>query len=66
MSKLEYHGGNGYDGLSEYGKYEVVYSKREIFINLSKARALYDSLNEDKALWDINRVPELLECHILS
>jgi hypothetical protein len=36
------------------------------FTKLSEARAYYESLNEEKAIWDITTIPELLECHTLS
>jgi len=33
------------------------------FTNLSKAKEYYESLNEEKAIWDITTIAELLECH---
>ena len=66
--KLEYYGGNGYDGVNEKGSFEVKASasKDKLFNSLSDARDYYNSLNEIKALWDLTTIPELLEAHILA
>lgn len=50
--KLEYYGGDGFGGLSQFGDYRVKYQdidKR--FTSLKMAREFYDSLNEPKAFW---------------
>lgn len=64
--KLEYYGGSGYGGVPEKGTFQVktgLSLANRIFNNLSKAREYYDKLNIEKALWDLTRIPELLECH---
>jgi hypothetical protein len=61
--KLKYYGGQGYDYSSESGTFEVRTRTTERFTKLSEARKYYDSLNEEKAIWDITSVSELLECH---
>ena len=65
MGKLKYYGGNGYDYAKENGIFEVRAKDTKTFTELLKAREYYDSLNEDKAIWDLTNIPELLECHTL-
>jgi len=60
---LKYYGGQGYEYSEEVGKFEVKAKTIKNFNRLSEARSYYDSLNEEKAIWDITKVPELLECH---
>ena len=69
---LEYYGGKGFLGLPEIGFYEVSYEvkednqyvgKHKRFKSLSKAIKFYQSLKSDKAIWQRDPIPELLECH---
>ncbi len=65
--ELKHYGGNGYDGVKEDGVFEVKTDRRgKLFSSLSDARQYYDRLNEGKALWDLTRIPELLEAHTLT
>ena len=66
MNKLEYYGGDGYGSSTEIGKFEVKASKTKTFNKLSEARKYFDSLNEEKAIWDLTRAPELLDCYVLN
>lgn len=63
MKKLKYYGGQGYYYSNENGKFEVKAKEIKIFNKLSEARKYYDSLNEEKGIWDITKLPELLEAH---
>jgi len=63
MKKLKFIAGDGYFYSNEIGKFEVKAKEIKIFNKLSEARKYYDSLNEEKAIWDITRMPELLEYH---
>ena len=67
MKKLEFLSGQGYEYSKENGKFEVKYGNEyKIFIHLSEAKKFYKSLNEEKSIWDITNMPELLECHVFS
>ena len=67
MKQLEFISGQGYDYSKENGNFEVKYGNEyKIFIHLSEAKKFYESLNEEKAIWDITTIPELLECHVFS
>jgi hypothetical protein len=77
--KLRFNSGIGYGYSKEIGKFEVKTSgynyspendRFEVnvmvikkFTKLSEAVAYYESLNEEKAIWDVTIIPELLECH---
>lgn len=62
--ELQHYGGDGFGGLKEYGLYFVHYQeKKKPFNSLSKARAFYDSLNEEKAFWSHNNAPELIDAY---
>jgi hypothetical protein len=61
--KLKYCGGEGYKYSNEIGKFKVVSKTNKTFDKLSEAKKYYQSLNEEKAIWDISAIPELLECH---
>lgn len=63
MKKLKYYGGQGFDYSNENGKFEVKANEVKQFTKLSEAKKYYESLNEEKAIWDITTIPELLECH---
>lgn len=69
--QLEYYGGNGVESVfNDKGKFEVNFGGDKkiirVFVSLKEAKRFYDSLNEPKALWDMTRIPELLECHTLA
>ena len=67
MKKLEYYGGQGFGYSNENGKFEVRANKTKLFTKLSEAKKYYDSLNEEKAIWDITTSKaELLECHTIT
>lgn len=63
MEKLKNYGGQGYGFSKEIGKFEVKAKETKEFNKLSEARSYYDSLNEEKAIWDLTKIPELLDCH---
>ena len=69
--KLVYYGGDGYDYSPENGIYLIKYQsdnehKEKEFSKLSEARKFYDNLFCEKAFWDMNTIPELLDCHYLD
>lgn len=71
MAQLEYYGGDGIESVfSDNGKFEVHFggdkNNIRVFVSLKEAKRFYDSLNEEKALWDVTRIPELLEAHTLQ
>lgn len=62
--KLVPYGGDGFGGCKEIAMYEVKFESKEhgkYFNRLSKAREFYDSLNEEKFIWSIDGMPELLD-----
>lgn len=61
--KLKYYDGQGYSYSKENGKFEVKANQNKKFNNLSEAKEYYESLNEEKAIWDVTTIPELIECH---
>lgn len=63
IRKLKRLGGNGYDYSHENGKFEVRSIVIKQFTKLSEAKEHYESLKEEKTIWDITGIPELLECH---
>ena len=63
MKKLKYYGGQGYSYSGENGKFEVKANETKHFTKLSEAKKYYETLNEEKAIWDITSMPELIECH---
>ena len=65
--KLVDYGGQGFAFSKENGKFEVqATSSIKVFTQLSEARKYYDSLNEEKAIWDITGMPELLDCQVFE
>lgn len=62
---LLYYGGQGYAYTDEIGTFEVKIGEIETkkFSKLSEARLYYDSINEEKAMWDMTKIPKLLEAH---
>lgn len=62
MKKTIIHSGNGFHGVKENGKFEVKAKETKQFTKLSEAKKYYQSLNEEKAIWDVTLMPELLEC----
>lgn len=67
MKKLKYYGGNGFEGIEDNGDFEVRQGEeiKTRFDSLQKAKEFYESLNCDKAIWDLTHIPELIECHTL-
>lgn len=61
--QLKHYGGEGYGYAKENGKFTVKATITKEFTKLSEARKYYDSLNEEKALWDYTRGAELLDAH---
>jgi hypothetical protein len=59
--KLRNYGGSGFDYASEDGLFKVVATETKQFNKLSEAKAYYESLNEQKAIWDLTKLPELLD-----
>jgi hypothetical protein len=67
MQELIYYGGEGYDYAPEKGEFAVkTDSEEKKFERLSDAIEYYDSLNEEKCLWDLTKLPELLSAHTLK
>jgi predicted nuclease of restriction endonuclease-like RecB superfamily len=70
--KLIYYGGNGFESANEIGKFEVKYGdgddseKTKEFTSLTETKEFYKKLRTSKAAWDVERIPELLECHTLE
>ena len=65
MSKLEFIAGDDNYDPAKKGLFEVRASITKKFDNLNEAITYYNSLHEDKALWDFTTIPELLESHRL-
>jgi len=63
--KLKYYGGQGYGYSKEIGKFKVKAKAKDnkTFDKLSEAKRYYESLNEEKAIWDVTTIPKLIECH---
>jgi len=61
--KLKYYGGQGLCYSPNIGKFQVKTTKVKEFDKLREAVDYYNSLHEEKALWDVTTIPELLECH---
>jgi hypothetical protein len=61
--KLKHYGGQGYEYSKENGKFEVRAKETKVFYILSEAKKYYENLNEEKAIWDLTRLPELIDCH---
>ena len=54
--------GHGFSYVRVIGKFEVKYnSDSKFFDNFNQAKSFYESLNGEKAIWDITTIPELLE-----
>jgi hypothetical protein len=65
VNKLNLYGGQGYDYSNEIGLFEVKAKQNKTFTSLKEAKKYYESLNENKAIWDITKIPELIECHYI-
>jgi hypothetical protein len=64
MKKLKYYGGQGYGYSNEIGKFEV---NGKPFTKLSEAKEYYESLNEEKSIWEVTTaIPELIEGHTFN
>lgn len=66
--ELVYYGGSGTEYSDEIGEYEVKYEefgeeKENLFSNLKDAVSFFESLNCEKALWDVSGMPELLDAY---
>jgi len=63
--KLEYYGGDGWGSMMCAGRFEVKHSNNsQIFTDKTKARHFYDSLQCEKAAWDLTgHRQELMEAH---
>jgi hypothetical protein len=63
------YGGCGISNCEEIGKFEVKWSYKgvemeTVFTSIHKAYEFYNSITEEtKALWDMTRLAELVECH---
>lgn len=64
--KLVSVSGQGYDYSPEIGIFEVSGSIVKQFTKLSEAIEYYESLYEEKAIWDITTIPELLDCAVFE
>jgi|GEM_PF-7077117 len=53
--------GQGISRAKENGKFVVKGDVEKSFTTLSDAIAYYDALENDKAIWDVTTIPELLE-----
>ena len=63
-NKLKFISGQGYEHSKENGKFEVKSNGVTKFTKLSEAKKFYDSINEEKAIWDKTYCfAELIECH---
>lgn len=63
--KLKYYGGSGFSYSNKNGKYEVRYKELvKKFTDLEKAKKFFDSLDEEKAIWDVSGLSELLSCYV--
>ena len=55
------YGGDGYDYSDEFGMFKVKYTGNlKSFTKLSVARRFYERLKCSKAIWDVTKIPELL------
>lgn len=70
--EMSHYGGEGFGFSKEDGVYEVKWStpikkidKVKKFTKLSEARKFYSGIKTttSKAIWGINPIPELLDCH---
>jgi len=65
MKPLNFYGGIGYENIEEDGEFEVRVNdiERKKFYKLSEAKLYYDSIKEEKSLWQLERLPKLLQAH---
>lgn len=71
--ELYYYGGNGWESAHKVGIFEVKATETKTFTNINDAKKYYESLNEEKACWDLTTcdlttcglttILELIECH---
>jgi hypothetical protein len=63
---LEHYGGNGYSYSTEDGTFEVRVEGKgnKKFNKLSEAREYFDSINEERFIWDVTTIPELLDGYV--
>ena len=54
--------GSGWGYCNSKGIFEVKWSNNKVkFTDLKDAKKFYESIKEDKAFWDVTRLPELIE-----
>lgn len=64
MKKLNYYGGAGLNNTKKKGVFEVrAYEKVYRFEKLSDAIKLYRELNCEKTIWDVTKIPVLLDAY---
>ena len=72
MKTLEHYGGNGFNNYdeegnkvpSEIGKFEVkTRHETKSFTSLSQARAYFESIDGERAIWDKTGISELLDAY---
>jgi len=61
VKKLISYGGQGYNDSPAVGKFEVRATETKQFTRLSEAIAYFDSLDEERFIWDLTHIPELLD-----
>ena len=62
--KIRNVSGSGWDYCNKNGKYQINWgygNNTKYFTDFIEAKKFYDSINEDKAFWDITRLSELIE-----
>jgi predicted transcriptional regulator len=62
---LQYYGGHGELFVPDNGSFEIRWGNEHVkkFVNLQEAMIFYNSINEEKALWYLDRFPEVIVCH---
>ncbi len=63
-AELKQYGGQGYHHSKKTGKFEVRTTTTMKFTQLESAIKYYESLDEEKSIWDCTMLPELLDCHV--
>jgi hypothetical protein len=62
QKSLIHHSGQGYDYSPKNGRFEVkVRNEIYEFGRLKEAIAYYNGLSEPAAIWDVTKIPELLD-----
>jgi len=63
INRLEFLSGEGISDENKTGLFEVRASVYRKFEKISEAIEYYNTLQEDKALWDLTKSAELLQSH---